>query len=287
MKSRWFLAALLVVALSGSVMADAQTFNAAGPLFMTPRQIAMGNAAIGVADDAGAWYQNPAGLAALNLTAAEGKNWAHDAILSNGFTPAGTDYNILNGSWSGWKPAEQFGIGGGLSRWPEFINFGGLGVGTQFRHTKLLVGANFTHYNIEHVLPPQGVSFTSYNVGLMYPFSDTFKLGVRANNLSMVWSRKRFYDAGIGWRIGSRLLLAADATDVSNISDDGPYFNVGAEFKAGKNMDLRAGMRDDGTEHNLAAGLGIRLNKSWRIDGAYTGMTNDEHYWIVGAGLSF
>jgi len=281
MKMKWFIAVLLCVALSSSVMAQS-FYNM--PFAMTPRQIGMGGAAVGVADDAGAWYQNPAGLAGLNLTAPEDKNWAHDAVLINGFTPADVDYNAISGSWSGWKPADQFGIGAGLGRWAEYVNFGGIGVGTQFRHTKLLVGANFTHYNVEFL--PIGIGTTTYNVGLMYPFTDTFKLGARVDDVSMADSSKRVYDAGLGWRIGSRLLIAADALDVSGVEEDGPFFNVGAELKAGNSLALRAGMWDDGTDNNLTAGLGFHINKSWRIDGAYADM-GDSSYWVVGAGLSF
>ena len=177
------------------------------------------------------------------------------------------------------------GIGAGLGRWAEYVNFGGIGVGTQFRQTKLLVGVNFTRYNMEFLPWANGENI--YNAGFMYPFSDSFKLGARIDNLTQIQGEKRYYDAGFGWKVASRLLLAVDAIDVSNITDDGPYFNVGAELLAGNNLAVRAGLMDDGEDNNLTAGLGIRINKSWRLDGAYADLGDGDTYWTIGGGLSF
>ena len=62
MKSAWIVVVAVCVVLTSAAFAQ------------TPRQMGMGGAAIGVADDAGAWFQNPAGLGALNVACpTEGK----------------------------------------------------------------------------------------------------------------------------------------------------------------------------------------------------------------------
>jgi hypothetical protein len=284
MKTMWLVVLLVCVAVGGA-WAQGIDWGFAGvnPLGMGPRQLSMGGVGIGVADDAYAWVQNPAGLAALNVPAAEGKSWGHDAQIYNLF-PQDSDYNMLGASWSGWKPEDNFGVGAGVMRFPEFFNIAGIGVGTTFRKTRLAVGANVVDYNIEMI----GQQTNIFNVGAMYTWKD-IRIGGLVDNATQAdyfgLVGNRVYGAGLSWQVSPKLLLAADGLDLTDVFDMGRFFNFGGELKWSPALTFRAGMLDDGIDNNLTLGAGFN-HGAWRIDAAY-GKLYDHTLWNVGVGLNF
>ena len=123
MKLTW--AAAVVLGLGLAAMAGAQ--NAPN----TPRAMGMGSAVIGVADDAGAWAQNPAGLGALHVRTQDGKAFGNDVVIALGKVRPGND-TALGINWSGWNPLTTVGFGAGLNRMGDTKTFGA-GVGMGYR----------------------------------------------------------------------------------------------------------------------------------------------------------
>jgi hypothetical protein len=267
MRTICLTAVLLVVMATGAL---AQATLELYPL--TAREMGMGGARVGVADDAMAWLQNPAGLAALNVPVAQGSDWGSDFIGNYTRLYSG-DTSDWGGTFSTWSPQRQMGFGAGYFRIYDDTNYFGVGFAKGFGTTPLSVGVNWTQFN-------DGGSDTLFDVGLMYRFVQPdrgpVRLGLVARDVSGTFDGP-WFDLGIAWPVTTELLLAVDATDVTDQTGDGPFFSFGAEYKfAPSGWVVRAGGFDTGKQTDFCAGVGYGQN-NWRINVGYMNLTDDNN----------
>lgn len=270
MKSAW-VAVVVCVVLTTAVFAQG---------LATPRSMGMGGAVVGVADDAGAWFQNPAGLGALSAVAPEGKLWANDAIGAWA-DMAGTDAWDL--TWSGWQPAKALGFGAGYGDMDGVGSILGAGAGMAIKNLPLSVGANV--YNVN---PDAGSDTTYVDLGLLYQFVQPEKAPIRVGLVArdLTDEVQTTFDLGVAWPATPKLLVAVDVVDVTDEMDT--QFNAGVEYKFGKMNEwtARIGEVDDGTDNNLTLGAGYSFAKTWRVDAAWQDAAADD-IWSVGVGCGF
>jgi len=272
MKSAWVVVVAVCVVLTSAAFAQ------------TPRQMGMGGAAIGVADDAGAWFQNPAGLGALNVACpTEGKEWAADAVAA--YADAGdADAWLLTGS--AWKPADRWGIGAGYVDGDEYGKSYGIGYGANWKTSPLSWGANLV---VED--PDDAGSDTYFNLGFMYRFAvpekAPIRLGLLIEDVTDQSDNGPYFDLGVAWPVAPQWLVAADITDITDETDDGPYFSGGVEYSfVGTGWKARAGFADTGDGHDLTLGAGYAFGNQWRVDAAWQNADEDD-IWSVGAGYTW
>jgi hypothetical protein len=275
---------LLVVAVC--LLVSAQAWAIMLPTFATPRAQGMGNVGVAVCDDAAAWEQNPAGLAALDIYQPAGNTWANDAILAYSNYNPGINFNNYQLQWGGWVPDNRWGLGAGYSTLDGDSKWFGAGVGYGFKTVPLSLGASVTHNDFGG-----GFAFTSFDAGLLYRVvrdgKAPVRLGFVARDLSSAGSvGTTTYDAGISWPVTERLLIAADVIDLTG-EFAGANFNAGVEWKVGRGYPwrLRAGMLDYADSQHIAAGVGY-VGESFRADAAYTDIEGNA-LWSVGVGVGF
>jgi len=284
MKSLWIVAVLVCVAATGVWAQSMATFS--------PRAMGMGGAGIGVADDAAAWFQNPAGLAALNLQCKEGNEYANDALV--GFADQ-DESNAWLISWSGWKPSDNIGFGAGYGDMEDVASAFGAGFGAGIKNIPLSLGINVMSVNVDGsgddpAYDDGDDDQTILNFGAMYRFDQgegkaPVRLGVTADDITEEFDRGVIWNAGIAWPATPELLIALDVNDLSEEIGDAT-FNGGAEYAFGLNKEWRgrAGLMDDGDETNFTVGFGYAA-KNWRADFAWID-TDPESTWAVGVGIS-
>jgi hypothetical protein len=265
MKYVWMVAVLMCVVLTSSAFAQ-----------FTPRQLGMGNTSTAIADDGGAWFQNPAGLGSLNVACQPDKTWANDII---GFGGDSFD-SFFGATWSGFQPAKRQGFGAGYIDGGNVKIFGG-GFGMDIKNSPFSVGAA-----VEWFDPDGGDSDTIVNLGGMYRFeradADPVRVGLVISDLFDQSDNGPFFDLGIAWPVNDQLLLAGDIVDLTDEID--AQINFGAEYLFGTEREwaLRAGAVDG----DLTLGGGYAFRNNWRIDAAWAD-TDIDSTWTVGAGLNF
>lgn len=267
MKYVWMVAVLMCVVLTSSAFAQ-----------FTPRQLGMGNAATAVADDGGAWFQNPAGLGSLNVACQENKKWANDII---GFGGDSSD-SFFGGTWSGFMPEKAQGFGAGYVD-DSFTKMWGAGFGMDWGKTPFSVGINFLQNDPDDDCVD---SSTFVDLGFMYKFAradaDPVRVGLVVQDLFDDSDNGPFFNFGIAWPVNDQLLLAADIVDLSDQIDS--RFNVGAEYLFGTQHEWAA--RAGAVDGDLTLGAGYAFANNWRIDAAWAD-TDVDSTWTVGAGLNF
>jgi len=243
---------------------------------LSPRALGMGSAAIAVADDAAAWFQNPAGLAELNVPAAEGKTWGnavmggymHFKSTPTGSAP-GVTSNGWGATWSGFDPAKGFGAGAGFADASDQGRVFGVGVGTRLPILPLAVGANWVRAEAAN-----GDSINLINLGAMHLVPQVDKAPVRFGlvvaDVTNRTDNGPMWDLGAYWPATPQLGIAVDVLDVTGKTSDGPFFNAGAEYKLGETGEwaVRAGLLDTGSESDVTVGAGYTV-KNWRFDAAW------------------
>jgi hypothetical protein len=279
MKHLWLVVVLLCLGVS--VGAWAQT-----PLLIglyNPRSLGMGAAGIGVADDALAWAQNPAGLAALSFGPQAGQTWASD--VSGAYAAvSGEDVNFLAFNYSGWKPESHWGAGAGLIHLNEggySSTLYGAGFGIQIGQHPCSVGANF--------LRSSGGGSTLVSLGAMHRFRQEglppVRLGLVVDDVTSQQGGAYFH-LGVAWPATKDLLIAVDGLNITNKYGDGVDIDAGAEYKFGRGDCWRARL---GTAHldgnKLTYGLGYAVD-NWRIDAAAVSV-DGETLWSAGAAYNF
>lgn len=312
MKSAWIVAVLVCVVLASSAWAQL-------PVAFSPRGMAMGGAGIGVADDSSAWFQNPAGLSALNLSAREGNAWAHDvsaSFMSFGGLD-GSPIDAIEGfraSWSGFNPEKGVGVGAGYANIDDLGVLVGAGVGTKIGGTGLSVGLNVVNLDPFFVGIPDE---TLLNAGAMYLIDQgddkmPIRIGVTLNNITgedmfgIPWDPV-FINAGIAWPVTSDLLVAIDLTDLTTELDDvssslfsGVQVNGGVEYRFGSAREwvVRAGVLNlpiDILNTQFSAGVGYNFGR-YRVEGSWispidiSGLPPGFDFnstWSIGAGMTF
>jgi len=282
--------------------------------------MAMGGAGTAVADDSSAWFQNPAGLAALNLSCREGKDWANDVSASytsiggvDGF-PAFDSFDMFRASWSGFMPAKGVGVGAGYANIDDVGVLVGAGVGTKIGNTGLSIGANV--FNLDPGSLFVGApDETLLNFGAMYRINQgadkaPIRVGVTVVNVTgedlfgIPGIDPMCVNFGIAWPITDSLLVAVDLTDVTGELDDisggflpGMQINGGVEYRFGSANEwaLRAGVMNlpvPTADMQFSAGVGYNFGR-YHVDAAYVSpldvlfLPDLNPTWTVGAGMSF
>ncbi|MEN6644535.1 MAG: hypothetical protein ABFE08_19030 [Armatimonadia bacterium] len=273
MKLTW--AAVMACCLTLATIAGAQTIP------NTPRAMGMGNAVIGVADDAGAWSQNPAGLGALHVATKDGNSWGHDIVVGFGEINPGNDDLAIN--WSGWNPTTTIGLGAGYNGLGHTETFGA-GFGMSYNKTMFSWGVDVMRIkNDSH-------SDTALDLGAMYRFirpgKPSTRLGLKISDIGDSTDAGPQVGLGVSWTAAENLMVAVDVADISGKSAHGPFINAGAEYRLGKTNEwsARGGLFDAGDGHKLTLGVGLVLPKV-RLDLGY--MNTDSSSWMVGAGFDF
>lgn len=272
MKSAWIVAVVVCVVLASSVFAS-------GVGTLSLRATAMGGAVTGMADDGSAWFQNAAGLGALNLQPQEGKLWANDAIA--GYADFGSD-DAWGLTWSGWQPAKALGVGAGYAS-TDWADTFGAGVGIGIKNLPLSVGLSV--YNQD---PSSGSDTTYLDLGLMYQFAQPEKAPIRLGLVArdLTDEDQTIFDIGVAWPAAPNWLVAVDVKDLTDEYDT--LFCGGVEYTFGQTAEwaARAGLTDDGSDHNLTLGVGYKFKNNWRVDAAWVDGDVDDT-WGVSAGIGF
>jgi len=261
MKLHWMVAIVLCLALTA--VSHAQNEFAA----YNPRALAMGTATAGVADDAFAWLDNPAGLAALNVPVAEGNTWGNDILGSYLHVSANSSSdNAWGVNWSGWMPERHLGAGAGYLDGSGGSKIYGAGFGMGLGDSGLSVGVNA-------LILDDSSSETIFNAGLLYQIKQTnaqpLRIGLRAWDLTDKFGDGTWFDLGIGWRPTPQLLVAIDANDITDQFDNGVTVSGGVEYALTQTGEwkVRAGILDTGDTTKPTFGLGYAKD-TWRIDAA-------------------
>lgn len=288
MRKVWLAALAMCLIASGAW--------AQGAGVSTARSLGMGGAVIGVADDAAAWYQNPAGLAALNVPVQEGKLWGADVagIYANQDTTAGSidSWGLLG---SGWQPDKRMGFGLGFGDVEDYVTIIGGGFGMGIGDTELSAGISIVNQDYDDVILPVQTGYSSgsdtlLNLGFLYRLaredSSPIRLGLLIEDLTDETDIGPWFSAGVAWPANPEWLVALDLRDITDESDNGPYLSGGVEYKPAKlaNWAFRAGLYDDGEDHNLTLGAGYAWER-WRLDAAYGDMADG--VWSVTASIGF
>lgn len=267
---------------------------------ITPRALGMGTAQTGVADDAAAWFYNPAGLAALNVPVPEGKEWGHDALgfwseykiksssyadpISSQSSSSSSSWNTLGGTWSGWRPDRLMGVGAGVVDIEDTSTSIGAGIGWASKSNPLSWGLSLVHHN-----PDNASGKLLVDIGVMYRFAQPNRAPIRLGLVGRdVTDQYDFMlDFGAAVPATEDLLIAIDVLDVTGSSPDGPYVNGGVEYTMGRQGEwkLRAGINDTGSDRNLCLGAGYNWTQ-WRMDIAWSDIDSGD-LWSLGLGRNF
>lgn len=289
MKSALVVSVLLLVVLASGAFAQA---------LFTPRALGMGNTQIGVANDAAAWYQNPAGLGLLGLKPKEGKIWANNVQgaymnlgLEVGDECIDDSETAWCGTWSGWDTCKKYGFGGGYGNISDIGHEWGIGFGMSLPKEPLAFGLNFIDVKNDVSDDDCGDnSQTLLNFGAMYEWTQKncapIRLGAVVTDLTNQTDDGPFLGLGASWAAMPNLLIAADVNDVT--SQVKTTWGAGAEYGFGKCFEwkARAGVAEifEG-EHDLSLGLGYGY-QDWTIDAAWVD-TPGKSTWSVGLGYNF
>lgn len=284
MKSAWLVAVVVCVVLTSAAFAQ-----------FSPRSMGMGSTGVGVADDGAAWYQNPAGLGALNLAAQEDKMWANDVI--GGFADMGSD-TAWGATWSGWQPAKAMGFGAGFGDVENSGTTLGGGFGMAIKNSALSLGVNVVSFDRDDYSysmpvsksPGSSGTTTTFDLGALYKFAQPEKAPISVGLVvrDITDEDQTHFDVGVAWPATDKLLIAVDVLDIADDFGYGAMFNAGAEMKFGEMNEwtARIGEVDDGDNNNLTLGAGYAFANNWRLDAAWVDSDHDSS-WSVAAGFGF
>lgn len=276
MKSRLVVAVLVLVVLASG--AWAQGFG-----LFSPRASGMGGASIAVADDAAAWFQNPAGLAALAIPCKEGTEYGNDILFGFANNDENSAWEL---TWSGWKPSSNLGFGAGYANVEDVDNVFGAGFGAGFADVPLSGGIN-----VMSVDPEGDDSQTILNVGALYRLNlgeevAPLKIGMVVTDVTDEFDLGTFWGIGLAWNATKDLLVAVDFNDVTDELNEGVLVSGGAEYAFGSAREwrVRAGAFDDGDETNFTVGAGYQAQQ-WRADFSFVD-TDPDATWSLGVGVN-
>lgn len=265
MKTTWAVMAVLGVTLMASAWVTPALALQAGGVAVTPRSLGMGNTGIGIADDAAAWYQNPAGLGALNWEPRPGHHWTHQGLGM--WNRSDNDENAFAGTWSAYLPGMQLGKGAGWGWLGGAGRGGGFGLGKGLGDSGFSIGANAMYCDPYH---EDAESDWTVNAGLMFhadPMGRPLRIGMLFSDLNNQTDNGPYWNLGASYRLNERWLLATDVLDVTDRTEEGPYLNFGAEYNLGglRDWKLRGGLTDTWDGHKVSLGAGVKLGEN-RLD---------------------
>lgn len=319
MKSAWIVAVLVCVVLAGTAWAQVPYL----PVGFGVRNLGMGMTGTAVADDSGAWYQNPAGLVDLSVMAPEGKDWAHDAQASyisiGGIESSPFEsFDTVRLNWSTCNREDRVGVGAGYTHIDLPSAFGvavvGAGAGIGIGNTGFSLGADVV--NINPSAPFSIPDETLLGLGAMYRINQSGKRPIRIGltytnvteeNYAGGFPIPSTLNVGVNWPITDNITVAADILDILEDVQDtfgsgapGLHWNVGGEFAFGSNRQfaVRGGLFDldiSGVDMFWTLGAGFRFGR-FRVDGAWVSPIEGSllppglsfnSTWSVGAGMEF
>ena len=251
MKAVKVVVVLAVLAIAASAYCQSLTSG-----LFSARQLAMGGAAVAVADDAFAWAQNPAGLPNAKAPADEGK-WGFNLAGSTSFSSQFEDFdefNVSDASIAAVSPSRDWGVGAGWGLmseedWGDSVGYGaGAGVRIKSNHP-FNVGASYFHVKRPRYFTVVTDATTRvrddetdnmFNVGAMYdveiPDARPIRLGLVVQDVTD--QIKRSWNAGVSFNVGRNLLVAADLDGIGSFDRN---WGAGAEYSFADDWCLRAG----------------------------------------------
>jgi len=247
----------------------------------------MGGAVVGVADDAAAWFQNPAGLALSHIPCQAGKTWSDQLMGIWGRVPdfGGTD-TAWAGNFAAYNASKHWGFGAGYGQITNNGKEYGAGFGAVINKNSLAAGLD-----VARIDPDDDDAVTVWNAGAMYllPRADKapVRLGLRANDLTKEYDEGIQFDFGVAYPTDFGVLLAIDVLDITSQSENGHRFNFGGEYqlKSAPKWTVRAGLQDNGDNSDLTLGLGYKVG-SWKLDAGWAN-TDPDKTWAAGASWDF
>jgi hypothetical protein len=270
---------VVVAVLSIVVAAHCSDFNG-----VSARALGMGGASVGVADDAFAWIENPAGLASLAAAPKEGAKWSWDVAAEGTFSTrefGGDKHDAWGVTVSACDPSQGlgFGVGGAQDKVDnDKTRLWGAGFGIKGRTDSTkdwAIGVSVRRQDkdvttVSDITPEQTTTIvtkdkvTLYDLGLMYDvkIADALpaKIGLVCRNVGDK-NDGRTFDAGISLKASDRLLVAADLSGLGQSNRD---WMAGGEYRLNE-WAFRAG----DASGQLALGVGYQWN-NWCIDYAHT-----------------
>lgn len=265
------LATIAVLAVTAMVATSAVGFCQTG------RSVGMGYTGIGLADQADAWYWNPAGLAYMNVNPVDGGDAS--GLKWQGIAGAdfGGDVDLSSLHLGGLFGTTGFAVGRVRSNDGNWTDIG-IGFGTTIGSPQWSVGGTI----LASEWGASDTSETELNLGAMYQWHPAIgkgkpaKIGFTAEDVTEAYDTPTIYSAGVSFWVGNRVLIAADAwdltdeTEVAGDDESGMEFNVGAEVLVAPWLALRAGSQDG----NFAFGAGVNY-RGWKIDAGFVTWDND------------
>jgi len=249
----------------------------------SPRASGMGGASIAVADDAAAWFQNPAGLAALSVPCKEGTEYGNDVLFAFANNDESSAWEL---TWSGWKPSANIGFGAGYASADDAGRVFGAGFGAGFTEIPLSGGIN-----VMSIDPEAGDSDTILNVGALYRLglgegTAPLKIGMTVTDVTDEFDLGTLWNVGLAWNATKDLLVAVDFRDITQELNDETQVGGGAEYAFGSANEwkVRAGAFDTGGETDFTVGAGYQA-KQWRADFSFVD-TDPDATWSLGVGVN-
>jgi len=236
----------------------------------TARYMAMGGAGIAAADDAGAVSLNPANLASLNIAPPAGlsssieKPW--DWQVAGSIEVGGDlDYKALH--LAGCNSQNKWGIG---AAWQQMdvlgivgVDLWSVGFGAEAGH-RWSWGLSAQNLDLE-LLGLSG-SETLFSGGMLFEIpirnGSPIRIGLTATDLTDETNVGPWFSIGASTMLAEGVLLSADMVDVTDEIDS--YLNIGLECGLSDNSVLRAGLSDG----DITAGLGYD-GGVWKLDVAW------------------
>lgn len=229
------------------------------------RAAGMGNAFIGVADDTGAVFWNPAGMTQVERAAITSAytSWFSDmkyanlaSVISAGGAAAGFAVNYFSyGSIAETDASNPYGTGKIFD--PTDLDITGSFAKDLSPYVTLGAGLRLISRN----LPAKSYCGYGIDLGLMNRFNDNLYLGLSARNLfSSIGGSAGPSNYGIGLAYKGRPLTLA--LDVNIPGDNDVLVCLGAEYNMSGIFFMRAGYNsrsETDAGGNLGAGLGLRL----------------------------
>jgi hypothetical protein len=111
------------------------------------------------------------------------------------------------------------------------------------------------------------------------------RLGLTATDITDRSGVGPLWNVGLGWNATKNLLVAVDAVDLSDETGNGVMVSGGIEYclnEADRQWFGRAGLMDDGNDHQLTLGAGFH-GQNWHVDFAWID-GDPSSTWTAGIG---
>jgi hypothetical protein len=242
-----------------------------------------GNTLVAAPGVAGAWSNNPAGLAALaGMESAEEplNGWRHAASVT---AEVSNNSDLVALDWGGVQIGKDFGMGAGYmdtaggSVW-------GFGIGKSWPRKNISWGVN-----LRHVAPDGDNSNNIFDAGMLGQIpqvqifgSTVVKYGVVLRDITDEYGRT--WDAGVAFDAPQGIHVAIDLADLSDEFDRSLRVGATKEFGATNNWLVGAGFDDGDLTLGALYDSGTNWQKgSWRFGAAWQQVDGGDDSLVLGA----